>query len=136
MNDIMNGYKNRMLTNAEVIEELLKIGEDLIRMEKESHTLGLSAEEKAFYDAILKPPSIKKFYTDETLKQIAIELTDIVRKSKTIDWERKESARAKMRLAVKRLLKKYKYPPEEEEEALDIVIRQAENTDYTNLIYA
>ena len=136
MNDIMNGYKNRMLTNAEVIEELLKIGEDLIRLEKESDILGLSAEEKAFYDAILKPPSIKKFYTDETLKQIAIELTDIVRRSKTIDWERKESARAKMRLAVKRLLKKYKYPPEDEEEALDIVIRQAENTGYDNLIYA
>ena len=136
MNDIMNGYKNRMLTNAEVIEELLKIGEDLIRLEKESDILGLSAEEKAFYDAILKPSSIKKFYTDETLKQIAIELTDIVRRSKTIDWERKESARAKMRLAVKRLLKKYKYPPEDEEEALDIVIRQAENTGYDNLIYA
>ena len=136
MNDIMNGYKNRMLTNAEVIEELLKIGEDLIRLEKESGILGLSAEEKAFYDAILKPPSIKKFYTDETLKQIAIELTDIVRRSRTIDWERKESTRAKMRLAVKRLLKKYKYPPEDEEEALDIVIRQAENTEYANLIYA
>lgn len=69
MNDIMNGYKNRMLTNAEVIEELLKIGEDLINVEKESDSLGLSAEEKAFYDAILKPPSIKKFYTDETLKK-------------------------------------------------------------------
>ena len=136
MKDIMNGYKNRMITNAEVIEELLKMGEDLINLEKESDILGLSAEEKAFYDAILKPPSIKKFYTDETLKQIAVELTDIVRKSKTIDWERKESTRAKMRLAVKKLLRKYKYPPENQEEALDIVIRQAENIEYNNLIYA
>lgn len=59
-----------------------------------------------------------------------------MRKSKTIDWERKDSTRAKMRLAVKRLLKKYKYPPEDEEEALNIVIKQAEHTDYNNLVYA
>lgn len=86
----------------------------------------LTVEEKAFYDALLKPAAIKDFYTNDALIQITKELTEMLSKNRTIDWQKKEQARAKMRSLVKRLLKKYKYPPEGQEEALNIVIAQCE----------
>ena len=113
-----------MLTNEEVIEELLKMAAEIKQNEEESNKLGLSVEEKAFYDALSSPEGIREAYTDEQFVALTKELTEQLRKNRTIDWNRKESARAKMRVLVKRLLKKYKYPPEGQEKALETVMEQ------------
>lgn len=123
---VMNSYLNGMLTNEEVIEELLKLAKEMAEANAEADELGLSAEELAFYDAITKPQAIKDFYQNDELIAITKELTDLLRKSRTIDWQKKETARAGMRKMIKRLLKKYKYPPEGMEDAVTIVISQCE----------
>lgn len=86
----------------------------------------MSVEEFAFYDALTKPQAVKDFYDNDQLVAITKELTDMLRRNRTVDWQKKETARAKMRSMVKRLLKKYKYPPEDQEEALETVISQCE----------
>jgi len=123
---VMNSYLNGMLTNEEVIEELLKLAKEMAEANAEADELGLSAEELAFYDALTKPQAIKDFYQNEELVAITKELTELLRKSRTIDWQKKETARAGMRKMIKRLLKKYKYPPEGMEDAVTIVISQCE----------
>lgn len=129
----MNRYLNGMLTNGEVIEELLKMARDMAEAQKEGDSLGLSAEELAFYDALTRPQAIKDFYENSELIAITKELTENLRKNKTIDWQKKESARAHMRMAIKKLLKKHKYPPEGMEDAVQTVMTQCElwtdNTD-------
>ncbi len=115
----LSNYLKGMLTNEEVIEELLKMAAEIKQNEEESNKLGLSVEEKAFYDALSSPEGIREAYTDEQFVALTKELTEQLRKNRTIDWNRKESARAKMRVLVKRLLKKYKYPPEGQEKAAD-----------------
>lgn len=122
----LNGYLNGMLTNAEVIEELLKMAKEMMADRSEAQQLGLSQEELAFYDAITKPQAVKDFYDNEQLVAITRELAAAMRKNSTIDWQRKESARAGMRRAIKRLLRKYKYPPEGAEEAMETVMAQCE----------
>ena len=122
----LNSYLNGMLTNAEVIEELIQMAEDMMRDRTEAEALGLSDEEMAFYDAITKPEAVKDFYDNDQLVAIARELTESMQKNATIDWQKKESARAGMRRAIKRLLKKYKYPPEGVEDAMDTVMAQCE----------
>ena len=93
---------------------------------KAGEAMGLSEEELAFYDALTRPEAVKDFYTNDELIAITKELTEALRKSRTVDWEKKESARAGMRRMVKRLLKKYKYPPEGMEDAVKTVISQCE----------
>lgn len=115
-----------MISNEEVIQELLKMARELKAHAEQASELGLTEEEQAFYDALTRPQAVKDFYENETLVAMAKELTEALRSSKTIDWRQKETARAKMRSMVKRLLKKYKYPPEEQEEALAVVIKQCE----------
>ena len=88
--------------------------------------LGLTQEELAFYDALTKPEAIKDFYENDVLVEMTRELTELLRKNRTIDWQKKETARATMRKMVKRLLKKYKYPPEQYEDAIETVISQCE----------
>ncbi|MDY3131749.1 MAG: type I restriction endonuclease subunit R, partial [Treponema sp.] len=122
----LNRYLNGMLTNEEVIQELLRLAKELLHASEEGNKLGLSDEELAFYDALTKPEAVKDFYSNEDLIALTKELTDTLRKNKTIDWQKKESARAKMRMIVKKLLKKYKYPPEGQEDALKTVISQCE----------
>ena len=122
----MSNYLKGMLTNEEVIEELLKTARAIVSGEEESKKLNLSTEELAFYDAITKPEAVQDFYTNEQLIAITRELTDALRTNKTIDWTMKESARAGMRRIVKRLLKKYKYPPEGQEAALETIMTQCE----------
>lgn len=130
----MNRYLNGMLTNEEVIQELLKLAKDIAQASAEGETLGLNAEELAFYDALTKPQAVKDFYEHEELIAITKELTDLLRKNRTIDWQKKESARAGMRRLVKRLLKKHKYPPEGMEDAVQTVISQCEMwTDNDNI---
>ncbi len=122
----MNRYLNGMLTNGEVIEELLKMAHDMAEMQKEGDALGLSAEELAFYDALTRPQAIKDFYENSELIAITKELTENLRKNKTIDWQKKDSARAHMRMAIKKLLKKHKYPPEGMEDTVQTVMTQCE----------
>lgn len=123
---IMNAYYSGLITNEEVIKELLEAAEQIAAACKAGDTLGLSQEELAFYDALTKPAAIKDFYENETLVQMTKELTEMLRKNRTIDWQKKETARATMRKMVKRLLKKYKYPPEQYEDAIETVISQCE----------
>ena len=124
--ETMNRYLNGMLTNEEVIQELLKIANDIAQTNSESEKLGLTEEEVAFYDALTKPQAIKDFYENDELIAITKELTETLRKNKTIDWSKRESARAKMRMMIKKLLKKHKYPPEGMEDAVQTVITQCE----------
>lgn len=129
----MHAYLNGMLTNEEVIEELLKVAREIMDAQNAGEQTGLTQEEIAFYDAITKPQAVKDFYTNEELVEMTRELTEMLRRNKTIDWQKKESARANMRRLVKRLLKRHKYPPEGQEEALETVIRQCENwTDFSD----
>ncbi|HJH04160.1 MAG TPA: type I restriction endonuclease subunit R [Victivallis vadensis] len=131
----MNAYLNGMLTNEEVIEELKKMAAEIAAAADSSNQLGLSVEEIAFYDALTKPQAVKDFYDNDQLVAITKELTEMLRSNRTVDWQKKETARAKMRSMVKRLLKKYKYPPEGQEEALETVISQCEMwTDNTELV--
>lgn len=122
----LNSYLNGMLTNAQVIEELVNMAKEMMKDRSDAEKLGLTNEEMAFYDAITKPQAVKDFYSNDQLIAITHELTEAMRSSATIDWQRKESARAGMRRAIKRLLRKYKYPPEGAEEAMATVMAQCE----------
>lgn len=124
MNRALSNYFKGMLTNEEVIEELLKMAEEIKKADEEGNKLGLTVEEKAFYDALSSPDGVRQAYSDEEFIALTKELTEELRKNRTIDWNRKESSRAKMRVMVKRLLKKYKYPPEGQEKALETVMAQ------------
>ena len=123
---IMNAYYNGHISNDEVIKELLEAAELIAKALQAGDALGLSQDELAFYDALTRPQAIKDFYENETLVAMTRELTEMLRKNRTIDWQKKETARATMRKMVKRLLKKYKYPPEQYEDAIDTVISQCE----------
>lgn len=122
----LNAYLNGMLTNEEVIAEMLKLAKQIKDAQKEGDKLGLTADELAFYDALTKPEAIKDFYENDELIAITKELTEALRKNKTIDWQKRESARAKMRMLIKKLLKKHKYPPEGMEDAVQTVMTQCE----------
>ena len=137
LNMALSNYLKGMLTNEEVIEELLKMAAEIKKTEEEGNELGLSVEEKAFYDALSSPAGIREAYTDEQFVMLTKELTEQLRKNRTIDWNKKESARAKMRVLVKRLLKKYKYPPEGQEQALQVVMEQCNKwaDDDSNVAY-
>ena len=124
--EAMNRYLNGMLTNEQVIEELLKLAKQIAAAQKEGEDLGLSPDEMAFYDALTKPQAVKDFYENEELVAITKELTDALRKNKSIDWQKRVSARAKMRMLIKKLLKKHKYPPEGVEDAVQVVMTQCE----------
>lgn len=123
---IMNAYLNGMLSNEQVIEELMNMAKDIADAHREGGELGLSPEEVAFYDALTKPEAVKDFYENTQLVAMTKELTEMLRQNRTIDWQKKESARAGMRRMIKRLLKKYKYPPEGQEDALQTIMRQCE----------
>lgn len=123
---LMNAYYNGLITNEEVIKELLEAAQEIANLHKEGEKLGLTTEELAFYDALTKPEAVKDFYTNEDLIAITRELTEMLRKNRTIDWQKKETARAGMRKMVKRLLKKYKYPPEGMDDAVQTVMTQCE----------
>jgi type I restriction enzyme R subunit len=122
----MNAYINGLITNEEVITELMKLANDIAEAKQAGDSLGLSQDELAFYDALTKPQAIKDFYKNDELIAITKELTETLRKNKTIDWQKKESARARMRYLIKKLLKKYKYPPKGMTDAIDTVMTQCE----------
>ena len=122
----LNSYLNGMLTNEEVIQELLNLAKQISESQKEGNKLGLTNEELAFYDALTKPQAIKDFYENDELIALTKELTETLQKNKTVDWQRKESARAKMRMLIKKLLKKHRYPPEGMSDAVQTVMIQCE----------
>ncbi|MBE6113949.1 MAG: type I restriction endonuclease subunit R [Erysipelotrichaceae bacterium] len=122
----INAYLNGMLTNEEVIRELLEMAKQIQDAKSEGDSLGLSEDEMAFYDALTKPQAIKDFYENSELIAITKELTETLRKNKTVDWQQKESARARMRMLIKKLLKQHKYPPEGMEDAVQTVMVQCE----------
>ena len=131
----MNRYLNGMLTNEEVIQELLNLAKQIATAKKEGEQMGLTADELAFYDALTKPQAIKDFYENKELIAITKELSEKIRNSYTIDWQKRESARAKMRMLVKKILKNHNYPPDGMDEALQTVITQCELwTDNQDLI--
>ena len=126
LNRSLSNYLKGLLTNEEVIQELLQLAKDIASADSAANELGLTPEEKSFYDALTKPQAVHDFYSNEELVAMTKELTDSLRKNRTIDWQKKESARAGMRRMIKHLLKKYHYPPEEAVNALETVIKQCE----------
>ena len=126
MQGVLKRYNNRMITSAEVIEELLNLSKEMTDAYKAGEEKGLSVEELAFYDALVADPEVLRNMEEPVLVEMAHELTDLIHRSRTVDWDKKQSARAYMRTQVKHLLRKYKYPPEKAKSAIDTVIKQAE----------
>ena len=123
----MKAYINGLISNEEVIAELMKMASEMASANAQGQEMGLTSEELAFYDALTKTSAVKDFYQNSELVALTQELTDMLRKNRTIDWQKKESARAGMRRIVKKLLKKYKYPPEGLDDAVATVISQCES---------
>ena len=119
-------YRNRAIETAQVIEELIEMARKFQVAAQRGESLGLNSDEMAFYDALAMNEAAVRELGDETLKKIAVELTQSLRKSVTVDWAKRETVRAKLRVMVKTLLRRYKYPPDRQEEATDTVLRQAE----------
>ncbi len=119
-------YQNNLLTTTEIIQELIRIAKEIRESDKEGEKLGLSKDEVAFYNALEVNDSAVQVLGDETLKEIAKEIADKVRKNATIDWTIRESARAKLMVLVRRTLTKYGYPPDKQQKAIDTVLKQAE----------
>ncbi len=122
----LNAYHNRAIATQEVIEELIRLAKEMDAATKRGVALGLSEDEVAFYDALAANESAVQAMGDDKLKVIATELITQVRKSVTIDWTLRETARAKIRVMVKRILNKYGYPPDLQDEAVKTVLMQAE----------
>ena len=123
---VLNLYYNGLLTNEQVIQEMLDLAARIQQAKQLGEELGLTEEEQAFYDALTRPEAIKDFYTNDQLVAMTKELTEMLRKNRTIDWEKRDDARAKMRMLVKKLLRKYKYPPEGMDAAMNTVLEQCE----------
>jgi type I restriction enzyme, R subunit len=126
LEETIRKYQNRSIETAQVIQELIGLAKDMREANQRGEKLGFSDEELAFYDALEVNDSAVKVLGDETLKTIARELVDTVRKNTAIDWTVKESVRAKLRTMVKRILRKYGYPPDKQEKATQTVLEQAE----------
>jgi type I restriction enzyme R subunit len=124
--DTLRKYHNRAIETAQVIEELIKMAKDFQEAMKREEALGLNPDELAFYDALANNESAIRELGDEILKKIAHELTEKLRKSTTVDWQVRDSVRAKLRNLVRITLRRYKYPPDKQAEAIDLVMRQAE----------
>jgi type I restriction enzyme R subunit len=124
--DVVKRYQNRAIETAQVIEELIAMAQKFRAAASRGEELGLNDDEIRFYDALADNESAVRELTDETLKIIAHELTENLRQNLSVDWSARESVRAKLRLMVKRILRKYKYPPDQQEAAVELVLRQAE----------
>lgn len=122
----MNKYHNRVIEAAQVIEELIAIAKQMREAHLRGEKLGLSEEEAAFYDALASNNSAVQVLGDEMLKKIAQELVERVRRSVSVDWSRRENTRAQLRVLVKRILRKYGYPPDKQEQATELVLEQTE----------
>lgn len=126
LRDVIKRYQNRSIETAQVIEELIEMAKKFRESVQHGEATGLNPDELLFYDALADNESAVRELGDDTLKKIAQELTESLRKNITVDWSKRESIRAKLRILVKRILRKYKYPPDQAEGAIDIVLRQAQ----------
>jgi len=122
----INRYHNKILTAAEVIDELIHLSKDIVEMDNEPKKLGLTEYEYAFYTAVSNNDSAKELIQQDRLRELAVELTTTIQQNASIDWNIKESVRAKLKVAVKRLLRKYGYPPDMQLLATETVLKQAE----------
>ncbi|MDA0558322.1 type I restriction endonuclease subunit R [Burkholderia pseudomallei] len=120
-------YRNRAIETAQVIEELIEMAKKFQQAALRGEALGLNADEVAFYDALATNEVAVRQLGDETLKKIAVELVQKLRSTVTVDWAVRESVRARLRVMVRTLLKRYKYPPDKQEEATETVLKQAES---------
>jgi len=125
LTNVVKRYQNRAIETAQVIEELIEMAKKFHAAASRGEELGLTDDEVRFYDALADNESAVRELTDETLKKIAHELTENLRKNLSVDWSERESVRAKLRLMVKRILRKYKYPPDLQEGAVELVLQQA-----------
>ncbi len=125
LDQTIHKYKNRAIETVEVLEELIKLAKEIREADKQGKDLGLTNAEIAFYEALEVNDSAVKILGDETLRKIAQELVEAIRQNVTIDWTVRESVRAKMRVMVKRILRKYGYPPDKQEKAIKTVLEQA-----------
>jgi type I restriction enzyme R subunit len=119
-------YHNKILTAAEVIEELINLSKDIVEMDKEAMHMGLSDFEYAFYTAVANNDSARELMQKEKLRELAVVLTETIRQNASIDWTIKESVKAKLKVAVKRILRRYGYPPDMQMLATETVLKQAE----------
>lgn len=126
LDNAIKGYQNKVLTAAEVIEELIKLAKEIHESDRLAQEMGLSDFEFAFYSAVAVNDSAKDLMGKDKLRELAVVLTSQIRNSVTVDWWSREDARAKIRVLVKRLLKKYGYPPDMEKLATETVLKQAE----------
>lgn len=126
LDSVIKRYQNRSIETAQVIEELIEMAKKFAAASKRGDVLGLNDDELAFYDALANNEASVRELGDEILAKIAHELTDSLRQNVTVDWSNRDSVRAKLRLLVKRILRKYKYPPDQQEEAAQLVLAQAE----------
>ena len=122
----MNRYQNNLLSTAEVIDELIHLAKELRKADERTKSLNMTNDELAFYDALCTNDSAADVLGDDQLQTIAREVADKVRKNATIDWAVKESVRARLMVIVRRILKKYGYPPDKQEKAIALVMKQAE----------
>jgi type I restriction enzyme R subunit len=125
LEETIKKYQNRTIETAQVIAQLIDLAKDFREAQKRGEKLNLSEDELAFYDALANNESAVEVLGDETLKKIARELTVLIRKNTTIDWTLRDSVKANLRVIVKRLLRKYGYPPDKQEEATKLVLEQA-----------
>ena len=125
LTDVVQRYQNRSIEAAQVMEELVQMAKKFREAAARGEQLGLSEDEVRFYDALANNESAVRELTDETLKKIAHELAENLRKNLTVDWSARESVQAKLRLMVKRILRKYKYPPDQQDAAVELVLQQA-----------
>lgn len=125
LGNVVTRYQNRSIEAAQVMEELVEMAKKFREAAKRGESLGLSEDEVKFYEALIENESAVRELSDEILKKIAQELTDNLRKNVTVDWAERESVRARLRLMVKRVLKKYKYPPDLADNAVELVLEQA-----------
>ncbi|HPQ13297.1 MAG TPA: DUF3387 domain-containing protein, partial [Paludibacteraceae bacterium] len=126
LEDTIKKYHNKILSAAEVIEELIRLSKEIVEMDKEAHEMGLSDFEYAFYTAVASNDSARELMQKDKLRELAVALTETIRQNATIDWTIKESAKAKLKVSVKRLLRKYGYPPDMQMLATETVLKQAE----------
>ncbi len=124
--ETLRRYHNRAIETAQVIEELIAMAKDFQDALARNEQLGLSPDEVAFYDALAERPEVLETMGDETLKKLAMELTEKLRASTTVDWQVRDAVRARMRILIRQQLRKYKYPPAGQEEATAMVLKQAE----------
>ena len=126
LQETLRKYNNRGIETAQVIEELIAMAKQFQAELERDAALGLNPDEVAFYDALASNESAVRELGDETLKKIAVEITDKLRKSTTVDWQVRESVRAKLRILVRRTLQRYKYPPDKAPAAIELIMEQAE----------